>query len=152
MAYWLFKSEPDTFSLDHLQSMGQSPWDGVRNYQARNYLRQMKPGDLGFFYHSRVDPPGIAGTCRVISKPHDDATALDPKSKYFDPKSKAEANRWSLVDVQYEEHFPHFISLDQLKAHPKLENMIVTRKGNRLSISPVQADEWKIVLKLGRAK
>lgn len=150
MAYWLLKSEPETFSLDDLKRMGKSPWDGVRNYQARNYLRSMKKGDLGFFYHSRVDPPGIAGLCKVVSKPYPDPTALDPKSKYYDEKSTPEDNRWSLVDVEYVEHFSHFVSLDELKRHPKLENMIVTRKGNRLSVSPVQPDEWKIVLKLGR--
>lgn len=152
MQYWLFKSEPDTFSLDHLKKMEKSPWDGVRNYMARNYLRAMKPGDLGFFYHSRVDPPGIAGVCKVVSPPYGDFTALDKKSKYYDPKSSAENNRWSLVDVEYVETFSHFVSLDELKNHPKLSEMVVARKGNRLSISPVQPDEWKVVLALGRGK
>lgn len=152
MAYWLFKSEPETFSLDDLKRLGKSPWDGVRNYQARNYLRAMKKGDMGLFYHSRVDPPGVAGLCKVISKPYPDPTALDPKSNYFDEKSTEAENRWSLVDVEYLEHFPHFVTLDELKRHPKLESMIVTRKGNRLSVSPVQADEWKVVLKLGRGR
>ena len=152
MAYWLFKSEPDTFSLDDLQRLGHSPWDGVRNYQARNYLRAMKPGDQGFFYHSRVDPPGIAGLCKVISQPYADPTALDPKSKYFDEKSTPDNQRWSLVEVEYAEHFPHFVTLEQLRTHPKLGKMLVTRKGNRLSITPVEPDEWKVVLKLGRGK
>ena len=152
MAYWLFKSEPDSFSLDDLKQLGQSPWDGVRNYQARNYLRAMKPGDQGFFYHSRVDPPGIAGLCKVVSQPYPDPTALDPQSKYFDPKSSLDNQRWSLVDVAYLEHFSHFVTLNELKAHPKLESMLVTRKGNRLSITPVSAEEWKVVVKLGRVK
>lgn len=152
MQYWLFKSEPDTFSIDHLKKMQKSPWDGVRNYMARNFMRAMEPGDLGFFYHSRVDPPGIAGVCKVVSQPYDDFSALDKKSKYFDPKSSAESNRWSLVDVEYLETFPHFVTLEELKDHPKLKEMVVTRKGNRLSISPVQPAEWKVVLALGRGK
>jgi predicted RNA-binding protein with PUA-like domain len=150
MAYWLFKSEPDTFSLDDLQRLGRSPWDGVRNYQARNYLRAMKPGDRGFFYHSRVDPPGIAGLCRVVSLPCADLTAHDPKSPYYDPKSSPDNPRWSLVEVAYEEHFSHFVTLEELRTHPRLAKMLVTRKGNRLSITPVEAEEWKVVLKLGR--
>ncbi|MFN8612272.1 MAG: EVE domain-containing protein [Vulcanimicrobiota bacterium] len=152
MQYWLFKSEPDTFGLDDLKRMKKSPWDGVRNYMARNYLRAMKPGDLGFFYHSRVDPPGIAGVCSVASLPYDDFTALDRQSKYFDPKSSTENNRWSLVDVEYVEHFAHFVTLEELKNHPRLKDMVVTRKGNRLSISPVQPAEWKVILALGRGK
>ncbi len=150
MAYWLFKSEPDSFSLDDLKKQKRSPWDGVRNYQARNYLRTMGPGDLGLFYHSRIDPPGVAGICRVVSDPYPDDTALDPKSKYFDPKSTAAEPRWSLVDVEYVEHFPHFVSLDELKRTQGLEQMVVTRKGSRLSITPVQPAEWEIVLGLGR--
>lgn len=152
MAYWLFKSEPDTFSLDDLQRLGRSPWDGVRNYQARNYLRVMKPGDEGLFYHSRVDPPGVVGRCRVVSDPRPDLTALDPKSKYYDPKATPEDPRWSLVDVEYVEHFPQLLSLDELRAAKGLESMLVTRKGNRLSITPVDPKEWKVVLKLAGKK
>ena len=152
MAYWLFKSEPESFSLDDLQKLGRSPWDGVRNYQARNYLRSMQPGDQGFFYHSRVNPPGIVGICTVVSQPYPDPTALDRSSKYFDEKSTAEQNRWSLVDVAYQEHLAHFVPLDRLRRHPRLETMVVTRKGSRLSITPVQADEWEVVLELGRGK
>lgn len=152
MAYWLFKTEPETFSLDDLKRLGQSPWDGVRNYQARNYLRAMRPGDQGLFYHSRVEPPGVVGWCRVVSEPFADATALDPESKYFDPKSTSENNRWSLVEVAYGGAFSRLISLEELRQHPKLQSMLVTRKGNRLSITPVTADEWKVVMKLAGVK
>lgn len=149
MAYWLFKSEPDSFSLDDLKRQRRSPWDGVRNYQARNYLRSMAPGDKVLFYHSRIDPPGVAGICRVVSEPYPDYTAHDLNSKYFDPKSTPEEPRWSLVEVEYLEHFSNFVSLDQLKKTPGLEQMVVTRKGSRLSITPVQPEEWEIVLRLG---
>ena len=148
MQYWLFKSEPDTFSFDDLKSMGQSPWDGVRNYQARNYIRTMKPGDLGFFYHSRVSPPGIVGICRVISEPKPDLSALDPKGKYYDPKATPEDPRWTLVDVAFEEPLKRFVALDELKEHKLLREMVVARKGSRLSITPVTPQEWKTLLKL----
>ncbi len=150
MAYWLFKSEPETFSLADLQKMQRSPWDGVRNYQARNHIRSMEPGDLGFFYHSRLAVPGIAGILKVVSLPRPDPTALDPASPYFDPKSTPENNRWTLVEVEFGEVFPHFVNLEDIRKHSKLSSMVVARKGNRLSITPVTQSEWKVLVKLGR--
>lgn len=149
MAYWLLKSEPESFSLCDLRRLQRSPWDGVRNYQARNYLRSMRPGDQALFYHSRVQPPGVAGLCRVVSEPYPDETALDPKSKYYDPKATPEDPRWTLVEVEFVEAFAHFVSLEQLKQTPGLEAMVVTRKGSRLSITPVTPQEWEIVVRLG---
>lgn len=146
--YWLMKSEPEAFSIDHLyQSKNKTTsWDGVRNYQARNMMRdQMKKGDLAFFYHSNANPPGIVGIMEVVKKSHPDITAFDPESKYYDPKSSPENPRWFLVDVQFKEKFDHMISLDALKQIPELENMQLLRKGNRLSIMPIAKDEWKII-------
>jgi predicted RNA-binding protein with PUA-like domain len=148
MQYWLFKSEPDTFSFEDLQRLGTSPWDGVRNYQARNYLRTMKPGDLGFFYHSRVSPPGVVGICKVVSEPRPDLSALDPACKYYDPKATQEDPRWTLVEVAYQEPLARFVTLEELKTHKSLHQMVVARKGSRLSITPVTAQEWKALLKL----
>ncbi|MDX1902228.1 MAG: EVE domain-containing protein [Gammaproteobacteria bacterium] len=148
MSYWLFKSEPTTFSIDALAKKPKQTehWDGVRNYQARNFMRdQMKPGDKGFFYHSSCDVPGIAGIVEVVSKPYPDATAFNPESKYFDPKSTHENPRWFVVDVKLIKKFPQIISLEQLRKHPKLHTMQILKKGNRLSITPVDAAEWKII-------
>lgn len=149
-SYWLLKSEPDAFSLDDLKRDGTAPWDGVRNYQARNFLSAMKVGDLAFFYHSRIDPPGIVGICKVVAAAAPDPLAWDPKSKYFDPKATPENPRWVQVKVEFVEEFQRLVSLHELKATPKLEEMRVTQKGSRLSVQPVTAAEWKIVCGLGR--
>lgn len=128
-------------------------WEGVRNYQARNFMRDdMRVGDQVLFYHSNTKPPGVAGLARVVSKPYPDPTAFDPKSTYFDPKSSRETPRWILVDVGFVECFPHFVSLDQLKQDPALEGMMVTRRGMRLSVQPVEATHFRHVLALGRAQ
>lgn len=148
MAYWLLKSEPESFSLDDLERLGKSPWDGVRNYQARNHLKSMKPGDGVLFYYSRSEPPGVAGLARVCSKPYPDATQFDETSKYFDPGSKPDEPRWWLVDVEFVERFERLIPLNELKEKKGLQNMVVTRKGNRLSVSPVSAPEWRVILKM----
>lgn len=152
MAYWLLKSEPETFSLDDLERLGKTPWDGVRNYQARNYLRAMKPGDQALFYYSNAEPSGVAGRCRVCSKPYPDPTAFDPESKYYDPKSSPENPTWFLVDVEFVERFPRLIPLAELKEQKALKDMVVTRKGNRLSVSPVTLKEWRAILKLAGAE
>ena len=152
MRYWLFKSEPETFSIDTLNSRPHHTdhWDGVRNYQVRNMLRdEIKKGDLGFFYHSNCTPPGVAGIVEVVRDGYPDFSAQDPDSPYFDPSSSSDNPRWFMVDVTFVKKFPHFVSLEEIKRHPRLENMLVIRKGSRLSITPVGADEWKVIMKLG---
>jgi predicted RNA-binding protein with PUA-like domain len=148
MNYWLFKSEPETFGIDHLMKRPKQtePWDGVRNYQARNMLRDdIKVGDKGFFYHSNCTPPGIVGTIEVVKAGYPDPSALNPDSKYYDPKSTVDNPRWFMVNVHFIKKFDRIISLDELKQHPLLENMVVTRRGSRLSITPVTKEEWKII-------
>ncbi|MFZ2314190.1 MAG: EVE domain-containing protein [Gammaproteobacteria bacterium] len=152
MKYWLFKSEPESFGIDTLSKMPKQTehWDGVRNYQARNMMRDdMKKGDLGFFYHSNCTPPGIAGMVEIVKEAYPDFTAFNPESPYFDPKSTRENPRWFMVDVKLVKKFPHFITLDEIKRHPKLEEMLINRKGNRLSITPVTESEWKVLVRLG---
>ena len=149
MTYWLMKSEPDAFSIDDLKREKVSPWDGVRNYQARNMLRDdMKVGDGVLFYHSNCDPPGIAGTAKIVKAGYPDYAAFDPRSKYFDPTSNQENPRWYRVDVQFIKKFPQLLSLHELRQIPGLKNMLVLRKGNRLSITPVTDKEWEIIIKM----
>ncbi|MCE7871073.1 EVE domain-containing protein [bacterium CPR1] len=148
MSCWLLKSEPEVFSIDDLRSKRVEGWDGVRNYQARNYLKSMRKGDRAFFYHSREKPPGIVGICKVVRIAYPDDTASDPTSPHYDPRHTAENPVWFRVDVEFVEKFPRLLSLDVLKATRGLEQMVVTRKGSRLSVQPVTAKEWKTVLKL----
>ncbi|MBK1705397.1 EVE domain-containing protein [Halochromatium glycolicum] len=153
MAYWLMKSEPDAFGIDDLQAReGQTePWDGVRNYQARNMMRdQMRPGDQAFFYHSNVKEPGIVGLMEIIRSGYPDPTAFDPDSKYFDPKSDPDNPRWYLVDVRYLRHLERTITLAELKqyADGPLQDLPLIRRGNRLSIMPVTAAQWSFILNL----
>jgi len=146
--YWLFKSEPESFSIDDLAAKSHQTegWDGIRNYQARNLLRDdVKIGDGVLFYHSNSKPTGIAGFCEITSKPYPDHTAFDPSSKYYDPKSKKEEPRWFLVDMKFRKKLPRLISLQELKEAPGLESMMVTRRGMRLSIQPVSPAEWKVI-------
>ncbi len=147
--YWLFKSEPTTYSVDDLAKEPDQTdyWDGVRNYQARNMLRDdIKKGDEVLFYHSRTKVPGIVGICSVARSGYPDTAAFDPDSKYFDPKSSPDNPRWYMVDVKLKKKLPEIISLTDLKAMPGLENMAVTRKGSRLSIQPVTQEEWKVIM------
>ncbi len=151
MNYWLMKSEPEVFGIDDLKARPNKtePWDGVRNYQARNMMRDdMKKGDLVFFYHSNCKPPGIAGTMTVVQESYPDHTALDPDCKYYDPKASEENPRWFMVDIKFKKKFKQFISLDELKQIPALNTMKILQKGNRLSITPVTKKEWDTVLKL----
>ena len=149
MKYWLMKSEPDTFSIDDLKRKKREAWDGVRNYQARNFMRDdMRAGDGVFFYHSNCAEPGIAGLAEVASDAYPDPTQFDPKSKYFDPASSRDNPRWMLVDVKFVKKLKRVITLDELKNHSKLEGMTLLRKGNRLSVMPVDAAEWKYILGL----
>jgi len=150
MRHWLIKSEPDVFSIDHLEKVKQEPWSGVRNYQARNYMWQdMKPGDFALFYHSNAVPPGVAGVARVAGKPYPDPTQFEEDSEYYDPKARKEAPRWWLVDFEFVAKFPHYVPLADLKEDDKLQGMVVLQKGTRLSITPVEASHFKHVCKLG---
>jgi predicted RNA-binding protein with PUA-like domain len=151
MPHWLFKSEPETFSIDHLAKRPNQTehWDGVRNFQARNMLRdEIKVGDTGFFYHSNTTPPGIVGIIEVVKAGYPDFTAWDINSDHFDPKSTPEKPLWYMVDVKFVKKFKRMITLDELKAEKALQGMQVTRRGNRLSITPVTKDEWDTILKL----
>ena len=149
--YWLMKSEPDVYSIDDLKRDTSEPWDGVRNYQARNFMRDMAVGDLVLFYHSNAKHKGIAGVAKVCRAAYPDPTQFDPKSKYYDPKSKEEDPRWSLVDVEYVEHL-ELIPLATLKDTPALMDMKVVQKGSRLSVQPVSKADFKTVVKLGKGK
>jgi len=149
--YWLMKSEPTCFSIDSLRQSPEqtTPWDGVRNYQARNFMRDsMQVGDLVFFYHSNCKPPGIAGVAEIVSEAYPDYTAFDPGSEHPDPNSSPDKPRWYMVDVRFKEKFPHLIALDTLKQYPELEKMPLLRKGNRLSVLPVSAAEWEFIMHL----
>ncbi len=150
MNYWLMKSEPDVFGIAHLKKLPKKTdhWDGVRNYQARNMMRDdMKKGDLVFFYHSNCDVPGIVGMMKVVKESYPDYTAFDPKEKYYDPKSDPDNPRWYMVDVQYKRMLKREISLAELKEYKQLEGCPLTRKGNRLSIMPISKKQWDFILK-----
>ncbi len=147
MSYWLIKSEPDVFSIDDLARVGTEPWDGIRNYQARNFMRdQMQPGDQVFFYHSSCAEPGIAGRCEVASTSYPDLTAFDPDNKYYDPKSDREKPGWMLVDMKFVQKYPQPLSLKQLKTLPELAEMRLLKRGNRLSIMPIEQTEWDFII------
>nr|VFK01987.1 MAG: Predicted RNA-binding protein, contains PUA-like domain [Candidatus Kentron sp. LFY] len=145
------KSEPGEFSIEDLaQRPGQrEPWDGVRNFQARNMLRDgMKAGDLAFFYHSNCAEPGIVGTMRIVGEGYPDSTALDPEDKHFDPRSTFENPRWYRVDVELVRIFMHIILLRELKRHPELADMPLVQRGNRLSVMPISEAQWEFILSL----
>ncbi len=151
MAYWLMKSEPDVFGIDDLRGSAHKKtfWEGVRNYQARNMMRDdMRKGDLAFFYHSACAVPGIAGVMKIARQGYPDFTAFDPAEKYYDPDSNADNPRWYMVDVRFKRKLKRVITLSELKTHKKIENMRLLQKGNRLSIMPVSDAEWEFILKL----
>ncbi len=152
MKYWLMKTEPSTFSWDHLvASPGKkTAWDGVRNYTARNFMRdEMKVGDGILFYHSNAKPPGVVGTAKVARAGYPDPTQFDPKSPYYDPKSNPDDPRWILVDVKADRRFKREVSLPELRETVGLEDMVLLRRGMRLSVQPVTARQWKIITRLG---
>lgn len=154
MNYWLMKSEPDAFSFEDLKARSKQtePWDGVRNYQARNFMRdEMKVGDLILFYHSNTNPPGVVGIAEVASKPYPDPTAFDKNSKYHDPKSDPENPRWILVDVKFHADLKQQVTLEQMKEMSALQEMRVLQRGNRLSITPVSKQEFTAIRKAGNA-
>ena len=149
--YWLVKSEPDAFSFDDLLAAPKrtTMWDGVRNYQARNFMRDgMRVGDGVLFYHSNTKPPGVAGIAEVASEAYPDPTQFDPKDKHFDPKSKPEDPRWCLVDIRARKPCKRFVDLATLRGSKALQGMAILQKGNRLSVTPVTASEWRAVLRL----
>ncbi|MFA6986399.1 MAG: EVE domain-containing protein [Arenimonas sp.] len=149
MKYWLMKSEPDAFSIDDLARARREPWSGVRNYQARNFMRTMSVGDGVFFYHSSTAVPAIVGLAEVASDAYPDPTQFDRKSPYFDPKSTREEPRWSLVDIAFKRKLKRIISLDELKAAADtLDGFALLSRGNRLSVMPVTAGQWKTILSL----
>ena len=149
MNHWLMKSEPDTFGIDHLAKKPKQTagWDGVRNFQARNYLREMQVGDLVFFYHSSTEIPGVVGIAKVVREAYPDSTAFDKKNDHYDADSDPDKPRWYQVDVQLMRKFDRVISLDELRSHAsgKLKDMVVLKRGNRLSITPVTKAEWTFV-------
>ena len=145
--YWLMKSEPDAFSIDDLKRKGQEAWDGVRNYQARNFMRDgMNVGDKVFFYHSNCAEPGIVGIAEVATDAYPDPSQFDPKSKYFDAGSSRDNPRWMLVDVKFVKKLKRTISLKELQSEAALAEMALVRKGNRLSVMPVEAADWRHIL------
>lgn len=150
MAYWLLKSEPSVFSIDDLAARGSWLWDGVRNYQARNFLRAMQVGDEALFYHSSCAEPGIVGLMTIARAAYPDPTQFNPDSPYYDPKSSAEKPRWDSVDIRFSEKFANVLPLAALKAQPALADLALVQKGSRLSVMPVSAAEWKVILKLAR--
>lgn len=156
MNFWLIKSEPDSFSIDDLKNAPgkKSHWDGVRNYQARNSMRDdMRTGDLVFFYHSNCETPGIVGIAEVASGAYPDHTAFDPADHHFDAKSDPETPRWVMVDIRYKRKTKRLISLAELKQHEKqLEGLALIRRGNRLSVLPVSKKHWEFILSLETVK
>jgi predicted RNA-binding protein with PUA-like domain len=151
--YWLLKSDADSFSFEDLWNLPSrtTQWDGVRNFQARNFMRdEMKKGDLAFFYHSGGTDPGIVGIVEIVREGYPDHTALDPKDPHYDPRSKSGESYWSMVDIQAIERFPRHVPLSELRTKPELEGMSLLQKGNRLSVQKVGASEWNAVLALAK--
>ena len=151
--YWLLKSEPETYSIDDLQSDGSSCWDGVRNYQARNFMRdEMQVGDWVLFYHSSARPPAVAGLARVCRVGYPDFTAFDAKSRYYDPDSDPDDPRWYMIDVEFVEKFSQPVALQSLKDDQHLADMRVVQRGQRLSVQPVEKKHFRRVLKLAKSR
>lgn len=153
MHYWLMKSEPNAFSIDDLAKSPKQTtcWDGVRNYQARNFMRSMAVGDQVLFYHSSADPPAIVGVAEVVRTAYPDESQFDKRSHHYDPDSDPAAPRWDMVDIKYRRKFTKALSLDRLRQEPKLRGMVLLQKGSRLSVQPVTKAEWAVVLKLAGA-
>lgn len=148
MDYWLMKSEPDAYSIDDLKKERVDHWDGIRNYQARNFMQQMKKGDLILFYHSSCPEPGVVGVASVARKAYPDHTQFDPDGKHYDPKSDPDDPRWWMVDVRYKRKLKRTIGLKELKEQRRLEGMRLLQRGNRLSIMPVNKNEFDFILSL----
>jgi predicted RNA-binding protein with PUA-like domain len=151
VARWLLKSEPDVFSYDDLVRSKREPWDGIRNYMARNFMRQMKVGEQAIFYHSNAKPPGVAGVCKVVKTAEPDPTQFDPTSKYYDKASKPDDPRWDLVTIAPVRPLP-FVSLDELRTVPELVNCRLLAKGNRLSVVPLTGAEFDAIVAVARTR
>ncbi len=150
--FWLLKCEPDVYSIDDLARDRRTDWDGVRNYQVRNFMRdEMQPGDLGIFYHSNASPSGAAGVLRIERTGVADPTQFDPKSEYHDPGSRREQPTWLMCEVSFVERFARVVALDELRSHPALADMLILRRGNRLSITPLAEGEFEAIRTLGRS-
>lgn len=154
MQYWLMKSEPDLFSIDDLKNRPKQTehWDGVRNFQARNFMRAMRAGDRAFFYHSSCAEPGVAGIIEIAREAYPDFTSWDPKSPYYDARSKPEKPYWYMVDVRFERKLKRLVPLTELRQTRALKTMRLLARGNRLSIMPVSANEWKTILEMAQAR
>ena len=149
--HWLLKTAPTSYSIDDLERDGRTSWDGVRNYQARNFMRdEMRVGDLALFYHSSADPPGVAGIARVCRTAYADESALDPDDSHYDAKATPENPIWAMVDVEFVEKFSTIVSLSVLKAAPTLDGMLVLKRGQRLSVQPVEPAHFDLICKLAR--
>ena len=149
--YWLMKSEPEAYSIDDLAKDKRAPWTGVRNFQARNLLRdEMKPDDLVLFYHSSAEPSGVAGVAKIARAAYPDPTQFEKKSEYFDPKATRDAPPWIVVDVEFARKLPRIVTLEEMKANPALTDMVVTKRGSRLSVQPVTPAEFAAVLAMAK--
>lgn len=148
MQYWLMKTEPESFSIDDLKRLKKDAWSGVRNYQARNFMKEMKVGDAVLFYHSSTTPPGVAGLAKVVALAHPDETQFDKKSPYYDPKATKAKPIWYCVDVGYVQKFQKLIPLEKLRAVKALKNMVLLERGSRLSVQPVTEKEYATIIKL----
>jgi predicted RNA-binding protein with PUA-like domain len=146
--YWLLKTEPSAYSLDQLRADGTTPWTGVRNFQARNNMMEMRAGDLALFYHSSIAEPAAVGICKVVKEAYPDFTQFDRASEYFDGRAKEQKPIWFMVDVAYVEPLAHPVTISRMRAEPRLVGMALLRRGQRLSVQPVMPHEWKIVLEL----
>lgn len=152
MKYWLMKSEPDVYSISHLKKKKKDLWDGVRNYQARNFMmKDMSAGDMVLFYHSSTQPPGVAGLAKITKEAVPDPSQFNKKSKYYDEKSTKEKPRWHCVEVGYVKTFPNYVPLEEIRNKKSLEKMLLIKKGMRLSIQPVSKKEYDIICKMGEA-
>jgi len=149
--YWLMKSEPSVYGIHHLERDKKNHWEGVRNYQARNFIKEMTIGDRMLFYHSNANPSGVAGVGKICKDPYPDFFSWDPKSRYFDPSSSPQCPRWFMVDVEYVETFPHFISLAEIRSLPELNDLSILKRGDRLSIHPLSKTQFDFLQTLGNS-
>ena len=150
--FWILKSEPDSFSIDDLERVGTTAWDGVRNYQARNYLRSQNKGDRALFYHSSCAEPGVVGIAEIARAAYPDDTAFDPTDKHYDPKSDPSDPTWYMPDVKFVRRLPRVVTLRELQGRPELDGLLLTRKGNRLSVMPVSKEHFDFIVALSRAR
>ncbi|MBV8490499.1 MAG: EVE domain-containing protein [Candidatus Eremiobacteraeota bacterium] len=148
--YWLFKTEPSAFSFEQLRARKCEPWTGVRNFQARNHMMEMKLDDLGLFYHSSIAEPAAMGVCKVVKSAYADFTQFDRDGDYFDGRAKPDKPIWMMVDVAFVEAFAHPVTIAEMRADPRLVGMALLKRGQRLSVQPVMPHEWNVVLELGR--